>query len=84
MSNSFVFGDSMNVINWSRGTQRCFNIRLEIILDDIKTLQNSFDAYTCRHVYRERNQEADKRSKEGIQLAMGQWKIREIQDGQIS
>jgi hypothetical protein len=44
-----VFGDSMNVINWIRGTQRCTNTRLANIVEDIKFLQTSFDSLTCRH-----------------------------------
>jgi ribonuclease HI len=75
-----VFDDSMTVINWSRGTQRCLNLRLEIILEDVKLLQSTLDSFDCHHVYRERNEEADKRSKEGINLALGQWKITEIKD----
>jgi ribonuclease HI len=76
-----VYGDSMNVINWIKSTQRCTITRLVNILEDIKTLQTSFDTFTCRHVYRERNKEADRRSKEGVQLAMGQWKVTEMQNG---
>jgi ribonuclease HI len=53
-----VFGDSKNVINWINGTQRCTNIRLANIVEDIKFLQTAFDSLTCRHVYRERNKEA--------------------------
>jgi ribonuclease HI len=37
-----VFGDSMNVINWIRGTQRCTNTRLANIVEDIKILQILF------------------------------------------
>jgi ribonuclease HI len=73
-----VFGDSMNVINLIKGTQRCTNTRLANIVEDIKFLQTSFDSLTCRHVYRERNKEADRRSKEGTNLALGQWKVTEV------
>lgn len=75
-----VFGNSMNVINWIRGTQRCTNTRLANLVNDIKILQSSFDSLTCRHVYRERNKEADRRSKKGIYLTMGQWKVTEVQN----
>jgi hypothetical protein len=70
-----VYGDSLNVINWIKGTQRCLNIRLARLVEDIKQLQTNFDFIDCQHVYREKNKEADQRSKEGINLAMGQWKI---------
>ena len=75
-----VFDDSMTMINWSRGTQRCLNLRLEIILEDVKLLQSTLDSFDCHHVYRERNEEADKRSKESINFALGQWKITKIKD----
>jgi len=71
----------MNIINWIRGTQICTNTRLANILEDIKSLHISFDTFTCRHVYRERNKEADRRSKEGIQLDMGKWKVTKVQNG---
>lgn len=52
----FVFGDS-------RGTQNCMHIRLENIMEEIKQLKNSLDSFSCRHVYRELNKEADRRSR---------------------
>jgi ribonuclease HI len=61
-----IFGDSMNVINWINGTQRCTKIRLANIVEDINFIQTSIDSPTYRHVYRERTKEADRRSKEGI------------------
>ena len=70
-----IYGDSLNVINWIKGTQRCLNIRLAILVEDIKHLQTNFEFIDCQHVYREKNKELDKRSKEGIGLGVGQWKI---------
>ena len=70
-----VYGDSLNVINWIKGTYRCLNIRLSRLVEDIKCLQTNFDFIDCQHVYREKNKEVDKRSKEGIGLGVGQWKI---------
>jgi ribonuclease HI len=55
-----VYGDSKHVINWINGTQRCTNIRLSHIVEDIKSLQHAFDSFTYHHVYRERNEEADR------------------------
>lgn len=70
------------------GFQRCINIRLVDIrfvdiVEDIKFLQIVFDFFTCRHVYRERNEEADQRSKEGANLDMGLWKISEFLNDHI-
>jgi ribonuclease HI len=78
-----VFGDSMNVINWIRGTQRCSNTRLSTLVEEITLLQISFDSLTCQHVYRESNKEADRRSKEGLHLGLGQWKVTEVKNDQV-
>ena len=70
-----VFGDSMNVINWTMGTQMCRNLLLTNMLATISDIIGSFDSFSCRHVYREVNREADKASKEGLRLTKGQWKV---------
>jgi ribonuclease HI len=62
------FGDSKNAINWINGTQRCNNIRLANIVEDIKLLHNFFYFFSCQHVYRERNKEADRASKKGTYM----------------
>jgi ribonuclease HI len=66
-----VYGDSKNVINSINGSQRCTNIRLANIVEDIKSLQVVFYSFTCHHVYRERNEEVDRASKEGSHLELG-------------
>ena len=71
----------MNVINWTKGTQHCRNIRLANILTSIKEVLNSFVFFSCCHVSRDNNKEADKVSKEGLQMAFEIWKIREHRDG---
>ena len=43
------YGDSKNVINWINGTQSCKNIRLANIVEDIKSLQTTFDVVERRH-----------------------------------
>ena len=58
--NQIFFGDSMNVINWTKGTQHCRNIRTTNILTSIKEVLNSFVSFSCRHVYKNNNKEADK------------------------
>ena len=76
-------GDSMNVINWINGTQQCRNLTLSNILLSTKEVLNSLVSFSCRHIYRENNHEADNASKEGFPLAMGQWKIKEHREGSI-
>ena len=63
------------------GTQICRNLQLSNILETISDIIGSFDSFSCRHVYKEINREADKASKEGLRLTMGQWKISELVDG---
>jgi len=77
-----IYGDSMNVINWTKGTQRCLNLNLENLLEDVLMLLSYFETYSCHHIYRSQNQEADKKSKEGLLLNKGQWKITEFQGSQ--
>ena len=76
-------GDSSNVINWMNGTQLCSNIRLENILLIAREILDTFDEFTCRHIFRENNREADLASKAGLQLVMGQWQIKEHINGII-
>jgi len=78
------FGDSMNVINWVKRTQECRNLRLGNLLYDIRMILMNFENFTCRHVYRENNKEADRASKEGIPKAFGAWHVTEVKDGRSS
>ena len=40
-----------------------------------------FDTITCHHVYRERNSDANKLSKEGLRMEQGAWKITKYNTG---
>ena len=73
----------MNVINWTKGTQNCRNLRLANILSSIKVVINTYVTFSCIYVYRENNKKTDKASKEGLQMALGLWKIREQKEGSI-
>ena len=78
-----VFGDLMNVINWIKGTQTCWNIRLETILFSIVAVIESYTTFNCHHVYRENNRFVDRASKAGLQMEVGRWQIRESIDGLV-
>ena len=78
-----IFGDSLNVINWYWEIQQCGNISLANILGNIKDIQSSFDFVSCRHLYREKNKEVDKASKDGLRLEWGFWHIKEFDNGRI-
>jgi hypothetical protein len=55
ISNLHIFGDSMVVINWLRKTQKCHNINLASILEEVFLISNIFTNLLFTHVYRERN-----------------------------
>jgi hypothetical protein len=57
---------------------------LQPLFDDIKNLQSSFSHITISHVYREKNMEADRLSKDGLELQEGTWEIRESLQGQLT
>jgi len=80
---SQIFGDSMNVINWSQKIQHCHNILILPILEEIYNILDTFDSFVLRHVYRNQNSVADTLSKEGIPLPFGHWHITES-DGDSS
>ena len=48
-----IFGDSLNVVNWTRKLQRCHNIILAPLIEEIDKILNSFDSFSIHHVYRE-------------------------------
>ena len=76
-----IMGDSMNVINWINLTQECRHMRLAHVILSIRQLLQHLNTFTCRHVYRENNKEADKASKEGLRLAEGIWLVKEMVNG---
>jgi hypothetical protein len=73
-----VFGDSLVIINWINEKHRCQVSRLLPLLEDVIRIKNIFDTISFSHIYRERNQLADRLSKEATQLDYGQWYIAEI------
>jgi ribonuclease HI len=72
-----IFGDSQLVVKWVQNHARCQNIMLRPILEEVQRILNTFDDSKMHHVYRERNEEADQLSKEGLSLDPGKWMIKE-------
>ena len=64
-------------------TQLCRNLRLDNILSSISDILEGYDSFSCSHVYRENNREADEASKEGLLLTLHQWRICEQVDGVV-
>ena len=48
-----IFGDSMIIINWINQTQRCHNIHLYPILEEVSQLKTTFNQISFTHIYRE-------------------------------
>ena len=78
-----IFGDSLVILNWINKIQKCRNISLSALYEEANRLLSHFDAITCKHIYRERNEEADKFSKTGLNLEPGTWKILETKDEEV-
>jgi ribonuclease HI len=72
-----IFGDSMNVINWTSKVQICHNILLMPILEEIFRFMATFHSVVLKHVYMIQNFVADALSKAGMQLFFGQWHVSE-------
>ena len=59
-----VFGESMLIINWEKGFQRCYISRLVPIFEEVMRLINLFDTISFTHLYREWNRLMYRLSKE--------------------
>ena len=57
------------------------NYILILLLNEIIRLKSFFSELTICHIFRERNTEADRLSKEGIEQALGAWTVEEVVDG---
>jgi len=84
IKNITIYGDSMNVINWINGTQRCLHLKLENLLEEIMALKLTFEEINCHHIYRIQNEEADKESKKGLQLDAGVWTVSEYHGSRVT
>jgi len=78
-TNLNIFRDSMTVVNWINNATICHSHTLSNILYDAHTLKAAFNHFSCLHIYREHNSEADKLSKEASLLSRGEWLIVEVQ-----
>lgn len=63
------------IMNWVNEVQRFHVIRIMQILEEVMMLNNFFGFIYFIHVYRERNQEAEKLSKKGTHFNLGKWYI---------
>ena len=65
----------MVVINWINKTWRCRDTSLDTLFEEVNRILANFESISFKHVYRERNMEANKLSKAGLNLQWGTWKI---------
>eukprot|EP00253_Pinus_taeda_P016263 PITA_16263 len=77
-----IFGDSLNVVKWENRNSRCQNYMLRPLLEEILSLIQFFNSFSIAHIYRDRNEDADRLSKDGLQQAMGIWKVTEKEHDQ--
>eukprot|EP00253_Pinus_taeda_P020147 PITA_20147 len=72
-----IFGDSANVVNWVNGKFICRNYMLLPLLEEVQSLKAHFNIFSIAHIFREKNEEADRLSKAGLQQVLGSWQIAE-------
>lgn len=70
IDSSHIFGDSLNVINWTNNVQHCQNLTLIPILEEISYIKSTFVDFLVCQIYRERNVEVDYFSKKALQQAL--------------
>ena len=73
----------MIVINWINKVQKCQNIALVALYEEVNRLLSNFDVITYHHVYRVRNVEADRLSKARLNLEPGTWIFLETIDAEV-
>lgn len=76
-----IFSDSMIITNWINKGQICHNLLLNAVLTETPRLLEELDTFSCRHVYGERNVEADQLPKIGLTIPHEHWKILEQING---
>ena len=71
------------MINWINNVQKCQNITLAALYEEVYRLTTTFNIITCRHVFRERNNETNRLSKEGLNMEVRTWKFLEQREREV-
>lgn len=71
------------MVQWFNGTHRCHNLTLLPLFKEVSRLKNCLMEISLSHIYRERNSEADRLSKEGVAREMGLWTVSEVDNGSV-
>ena len=72
-----VFGDSLIIINWAKGSSTLSPPELVHWCRETKRLATSFQGLSFNHIYREHNNAADRLSKKALSLSQGKGCIME-------
>ena len=72
-----VFGDSLIIINWAKGSTTLSPPELVHWCRETKKLVTSFQGLSFSHIYREHNDAADRLSKKALSLSQGKGCIKE-------
>lgn len=78
-----IFGDSMNVVKWFSGAQHCRNLTLIPLFKEVSRLRSRFMEISLSHIYQERNFDAGRLSKAGVEFEMGVWSVSEVENGVV-
>jgi ribonuclease HI len=79
-----IFGDSLLVIKSVKQEYVLRNFILQPVLEKVLRLMQAIAQISFHHIFREMNRVADGLSKEGVQLAHGEWIIQENADCHVS
>lgn len=83
LTNLSIFGDSLFVINWLKGSSLIQAKNLVHHCSNIRILIAQFEQVHFQHVYRQHNMEADCLSKKGLGSPKGILQIEEIENGLV-
>ena len=79
-----IFGDSLVIINWTKGTASLSPSKLRHWCGDTRKLCSCFLELSFCHIYREYNQHADYLSKKALSLAPGSGSYSKFIEGRLA
>ena len=78
-----VFGDSLVIINWAKGSAALSPPELVHWCRETKKLVSSFPELSFSHIYREHNMMADRLSKKALSLPQGKGCFLEFEENKL-
>ena len=80
---SQIYGDSLVIINWVKGSAALSPTDLVHWCRETKKLFSSFQALSITHIYREHNRLADRLSKDALLFSQGRGSYKEFYEDQL-